>query len=473
MPFIPHTRADVSAMLQRLGVDDLESLFDEIPQHLRAAELGGIERGESEMEVSRELRAAAARDASRGCFIGAGAYEHHIPAAVWEIASRSEFYTAYTPYQAESSQGNLQLIFEYQSMMASLMALDVSNASMYDGASALAEAVLMAARIQRRCPTRRILIPRSVHPAYRSVVKTMTDKQDIEVVTLDYQPDSGAVCRESLQREAAKGALAIVIPQANFFGVLEDVDRLLQVAVEHDLVSIGLVNPMLCALLRPPGEWGQVGVDIACGEGQPLGIPLSSGGPYFGFLTCREKHLRQLPGRLVGRTVDREGKPGFTLTLQAREQHIRRARATSNICTNQGLMVTAATIHMALLGATGLRRVAEASLANTELLADRLCALEGVQRIFHAHHAHDIVLKLPCATAAVLDGLATAGYSGGYDMCEFYPELGHAVMVCATETKSEAEIDAFVRQFDQALQSAITSNHAPLKNPKDGRFRGD
>src|SRR3569623_974030 len=333
MPFIPHTEQEVREMLDAIGVRRIDELFDEIPAALRTS-LKEVPAGLAEMDVARLMKARAAADDGTRCFIGAGAYRHHIPAAVWEITTRGEYYTAYTPYQAEASQGTLQLLNEYQTMLAGLTGMDVSNASLYDGASALAR-------------------------------------------------------------------------------------------------------------LTPPGEGGGAGADIACGEGQPLGAPLSSGGPYFGFMCCRQEWVRQMPGRIVGRTVDVEGKPGFTLTLQAREQHIRRAKATSNICTNQGLVVTAATIYMSLVGAEGLARVAAASHANTARLKELLAALPGVSAVFSGPCFHETVLRLPRPADEVLAALAARGIAGGFNLKHDYPELGEATLVCATETKYAADLDAY------------------------------
>lgn len=343
MPFIPHTELEVREMLDAIGARSIDDLFDEIPADLRA-ELKDVPPGLPEMAVMRLMAARAQQDHCDLCFIGAGAYEHHIPAAVWEITTRGEYYTAYTPYQAEASQGTLQLLYEYQTMMAGLTGLDVSNASLYDGASALAEAVLMAVRANRHSKSKRILMPATVHPHYRQVVHAIVRNQGVELVELAYSRDGGHIDPASLQQYAGEDFAALVIPQPNFFGVLEEVDALTDWAHAQGALVIGVVNPTALALLTPPGAWGTKGADIACGEGQPLGAPLSSGGPYFGFMCCRQEWVRQMPGRIVGRTVDRDGKPGFTLTLQAREQHIRRSKATSNICTNQGLVVTAATI---------------------------------------------------------------------------------------------------------------------------------
>ncbi len=334
MPFIPHTDEDIQQMLDTIGVSSIDDLFDEIPASLRNDSLKIVPEQATEMEVSRLMHARAAQDGQPLCFMGAGAYDHHIPSAVWELTTRGEFYTAYTPYQAEASQGTLQLLYEYQTMMASLNGLDVSNASLYDGASALAEAVLMAVRANRKSKSKRILMPRTVHPDYRKTVTTIVAKQGITLELIDYDRKSGAVDAAALPADPGDFA-ALVIPQPNFFGVLEDVDALTDWAHQHKALVIGVVNPIALAVLKPPGEWGTEGADIACGEGQPLGIPMSSGGPYYGFMCCKQVYVRQMPGRIIGRTVDLEGKPGFTLTLQAREQHIRRSKATSNICTNQ------------------------------------------------------------------------------------------------------------------------------------------
>jgi len=445
MPFIPHTEDDVQAMLVRIGVPSIDQLFDEIPAGLRSGKLTGVPQGMVEMDIARLMTERAESDGRFLNFTGAGAYEHHIPAAVWQIASRGEFYSAYTPYQAEASQGTLQLLYEFQTMMSSLTGMDVSNTSLYDGASGLAEAVLMAVRAHKT--SRRILMPKTVHPIYRQVVHSIVKHQKIELVELDYDPANGIT---ALPDE--KDFAALVIPQPNFFGCLEEVDQLTDWAHAQDGLVIGLVNPLALALLTPPGTWGSKGADIAVGEGQPLGSPLSSGGPYFGFMCCKQALVRQMPGRIVGRTVDLDGKPGFTLTLQAREQHIRRAKATSNICSNQGLMTTAATLHMALLGPDGLERVASASHANTLALTEKLRAISGVKQAFAHSVFHETVLQLPIPVADVLRALEAQGIVGGFDLTPYYPELGQALLVCATETKTAADIEKFVEQLKRIVE---------------------
>ncbi|MDN5865022.1 MAG: aminomethyl-transferring glycine dehydrogenase subunit GcvPA [Gammaproteobacteria bacterium] len=441
MPFIPHTEDDVREMLAAVGADGIESLFSDIPAELRISRLEGVPEGLGEQAITRLMSERAAGDDANLSFLGAGAYEHHIPAAVWEITTRGEFYSAYTPYQAEASQGTLQLIYEFQSMMTSLTALDISNASLYDGASALAEAALMALRIKRKDKTRRLLIPAALNPRYKSVLKTLCGPQDIHFHEIDFDPATGRMSEDALA--AAPEAAALVAAQPNFFGVIEDTDRLERFARERSLALIGAVNPTSLALLAPPGEWGEAGADIACGEGQPLGIPLSSGGPYFGFMTCRKEHARQIPGRIVGRSIDEKGRSGFVLTLQAREQHIRRSRATSNICTNQGLAVTAATIYMSLLGAEGLRRVAAASHFLAVEMVKQLEAA-GCKRRFSAPFFHEAAVRLGCNAADVLAGLLEQqGIVGGYDLVGFAPELGDSLLVCATETKTEEDIAHF------------------------------
>ncbi len=452
MPFIPHTPQDEKEMFDAIGIRSIEELFDEIPTELRIDGLSdAVPAGLNEMAVTRLMRQHAAGDATGLNFIGAGAYEHHIPQAVWDIATRGEFYSAYTPYQAEASQGTLQVLYEYQTMMASLNALDVSNASLYDGASALAEAVLMAVRAHRKSKSKRILMPSTVHPAYRSVVRNIVKNQNVIIEELPYCSDTGKTLVAELAKYEGEDITALVIPQPNFFGVMEDVDVLTDWAAHNNTMSIAVVNPMPLALLTPPGEWGENGADIACGEGQPLGVPLSSGGPYFGFICCKQKHVRQLPGRIIGRTVDLDGKPGFTLTLQAREQHIRRSKATSNICTNQGLMVTAATIYMSLMGAEGIERVAAQSINNTQILADKLSALAGVERVFSGASFHDVVLRLPKPVNEVLAALAEKDIYGGYALAEQYPELKDCITVCATETKTIADLESYVSALADIL----------------------
>jgi glycine dehydrogenase subunit 1 len=449
MPFIPHTEEDISAMLASIGAATIDDLFDEIPPSLISTGLKQVPPGMNEMDVTRLMLERAEADGRYVNFIGAGAYEHHIPAAVWQITTRGEFYSSYTPYQAEASQGTLQLLYEYQTMMASLTGMDVSNASMYDGASALAEAALMAVRSHKS--SRRILIPATVHPIYRRVVRAIVANQGIDVIELPYSQQSGQTLLDALDEFGREEFAALVIPQPNFFGVLEDVDALTDWAHGKNALAIGVVNPMALAVLTPPGEWGEKGADIAVGEGQPLGIPLSSGGPYFGFMACKQTLVRQMPGRIIGRTTDQEGKPGFVLTLQAREQHIRRSKATSNICTNQGLMVTAATIYMALVGPEGLRRIATQSHANTLTLVEKLEGLAGIKRAFSGPVFHEAVISLPAPTEGVLDRLKTERILGGLNLRDFYPELGNAMLVCATETKTSGDLENYAERLKKAI----------------------
>lgn len=453
MPFIPHTRGDVEAMLGVLGVETIDDLFDEIPDSLRIDGLAGVPPGESEQAVARRMRGLAARDGTPLCFAGAGAYAHHIPAAVWQIATRGEFYSAYTPYQAEASQGTLQVIYEYQTMMASLTGMDVSNASLYDGASALAEAVLMALRANRKNKSTRVILPATVHPVYLAVLRALVGPQDVEIVIVP-RTDDGTCDVDAARAACADGAAVLVIGSPNFFGRIEDVDTLTELAHEHDAFAVAVVNPTSLALLRPPGEWGSTGVDIVCGEGQPLGVPLSSGGPYFGFLCCRQAVVRQMPGRLVGRTEDLDGKPGFALTLQAREQHIRRAKATSNICTNQGLMVTAATIYLSLLGPTGLRNVAARCHAQLTKLVAALAEIDGVESVFPDFHFHESVIRLPVSPRLALERLAGADIVGGVALDTWFPDLQDCLLVCATEVTEDEDITAYADRLRAIVADA-------------------
>ena len=457
MPFIPHSETDVREMLDAIGVSEIDDLFDEIPASLRIGKLTGVPDGMNEQEVTRLMLERAEQDGRPLCFMGAGAYEHHVPAAVWEITTRGEFYSAYTPYQAEASQGTLQLIYEYQTMMAGLTGLDVSNASLYDGASGLAEALLMAIRANRKSKSHRVLVPTTVHPHYRKTARSIVHNQGIELVELPYSPEGGHTLAEALQPYAGEDIAALVIQQPNFFGILEEVDTLTDWAHANGALVIGIANPIAMALLKPPGEWGEQGADIACGEGQPLGVPMMSGGPYFGYMCCKQALVRQMPGRLVGRTVDRDGREGFTLTLQAREQHIRRSKATSNICTNQGLLVTAATIHMALLGAEGLRRVARACHANTQKLVAALTTHEAVEPVFNRPYFHEAPLRFSLPLQGVMRSLHAHNILPGYDLSSDYPELSDTLLVCATETRTDADIALYASHLNRVIEAQTTA----------------
>ena len=451
MPFIPHTDDEVREMLGAIGAASIDELFDEIPRELLIKELDGVPDALSEMEISRLMHARAADDHGAICFIGAGAYEHHIPTAVWDLATRGEFYSAYTPYQAEASQGTLQTIYEYQSMITSLTGLDVSNASLYDGASGLAEAALMAVRANRKSKSKRVLLASGVNATYRKVAQAIAGSQGLTFDRLPLGATSGTTDLSKCKNDD-EPPVAVVIQQPTFFGTLEQVDALTDWAHEQGALVIAIVNPTTLSVLKAPGNWGGEGADIACGEGQPLGVPLSSGGPYFGIMACRAKIVRQMPGRIVGRTTDLDGKRGFTLTLQAREQHIRRSKATSNICTNQGLMVTAATIYLSLLGPRGLARVALTSAHQTAKLAGMLSALSGVEKAFSAPHFHEVVLRLDRPVGPVLESLAAHNILGGFDLSNDYPELGNALLVCATETKTDADLESYATALESALQ---------------------
>ncbi len=449
MPFVPHTLEDERQMLASIGAQSIEALFDEIPKNLRSGDLTKTPEGITEMELLRLMRTRAARDEVQLCFLGAGAYEHHIPSAVWDLVSRGEFMTAYTPYQAEASQGTLQLIYEFQTMMSRLMDLPVANASVYDGASALAEGILMAVRANKKVKSKRIAIAGDTHPAYIETCRAIVEKQGIELVILPFDPVTGGLSSNSLAGFSDFAALVISYP--SFFGGLNDVDALTDLAHNADALVIGVVNPTAMAVLKPPGAWGAAGADIAVGEGQPLGIPMASGGPYLGLMCCRKEIVRQMPGRIIGRTIDTDGRQGFALTLQAREQHIRRAKATSNICTNQGLLVTAATIYMSLLGDEGLSAVALTSANNLRELITLVSEIPGVSVKFSTDVFHEVVLSLPVKASDVVARMADHGILPGLDLGEYYPGLAQCLLVNTTETKTRTDLEAYANTLSRVV----------------------
>ena len=426
-------------MLEAVGVGSLEALFANVPHKHRLQRALAIPAAASEQELFAELSALAARNthhASHDWFLGAGCYAHFIPSAVDAIASRSEFYTSYTPYQAEISQGTLQAIFEWQTMICGLTGLEVSNASMYDGASAAAEAALMAMRITRRT---KVVLADSVHPHYREVIHTYLDGLEARIVAAPRAPDGRTAPLAGLvDAETA----CVVLQQPNFWGAIEDVTAAAEAARAHGAKLVVVVSEALSlALLRPPGS---LGADIVCGEAQSFGVPIGIGGPHLGFMATRMAFVRNLPGRLVGQTVDTEGRRGFVLTLSTREQHIRRERATSNICTNQGLCLLMATVYLSLLGRVGLRKLAERNLAKTEYAKARVRATPGLTLPFAAPTFNEFAVGIRGDAEAALGRALEAGIVGGLDLAPHAPEIGPAVLVCATELASRDAIDRLV-----------------------------
>jgi glycine cleavage system P protein (glycine dehydrogenase) subunit 1 len=433
MRYIPHTDDDVRGMLDAIGAKSVDALFACVPEKLRLRAALALPAAASEQEVLGELADLAARNAHAGAqawFLGAGTYAHFIPSAVDALASRGEFTTSYTPYQAEISQGTLQAIFEWQTMMAGLTGLEVSNASMYDGASATAEAALMALRLTRRS---KVAVSAALHPHYRAVLDTYLRGLDAGVVEIPRTP-AGTTAPAALDADTA----CVVLQQPNFLGALEDLSAAAEAAHAAGALLVGVTSEALSlALLRAPGASG---ADIACGEAQSFGVPMGFGGPHLGFLCTRAHFVRQMPGRLVGATEDARGRRGFVLTLSTREQHIRRERATSNICTNQGLCLLMATIYLALLGRRGLRRLAEINLAKAAYARERLREAR-LRPLFAGPCFNEFAVATRGSAESALARARDAGVVAGLDLAPHAPELGPALLVCATELASRAQID--------------------------------
>lgn len=432
MPFIPHTPEETRAMLETVGADSLDALFAEIPQDMRPGSFA-LPKGLTESETLARLETLAARNATGVVsFLGAGFYDHHVPAAVDALSSRGEFATAYTPYQPEASQGTLQAIFEYQSAVCRLFGMDCANASVYDGGTALFEAVMMAVRATKRT---RIVLDEGVNPIWRRMLMTYTAHLDISfslVPQFSGKPDI-----DSLRMALTDNTAAVVVQNPNFFGAISDYSVLCEHARELGALSILSAYPVLQALLKTPGE---MGADIAVAEGQSLGMPLSFGGPYLGIMACGKALVRQMPGRIVGRATDVDGKTGYVLTLQAREQHIRRAKATSNICSNQALCALRSLMHMTLLGPQGLARVAEISMARARYAAERLTALPGVSLLHKEPFGNEFAVRLPVNAAELAARMAQRGYVPGFPVGEYYPGLSNVLLVACTEKTSEEQI---------------------------------
>ena len=441
MRYIPHTTGDVTQMLERIGVATLEDLFVEVPESVRLKRPLDIKEPASETELLRELKALALGNATpetHKSFLGGGAYHHFIPTVIDLLVSRSEFYTAYTPYQPEISQGTLQAVFEFQTLICQLTGMDAANASMYDGASACAEAVLMAVRLTRR---KKVLLSKALNPRYRGVVATYCRYLNMELVDVAVAAD-GRTDLEDLAAKLDDSTAVVVAGYPNYFGVIEDVAVLAEKSHEHGAKLVTAVaEPIALGLLKSPGE---LGADIVVGDGQSFGLPLAFGGPYVGFFAVLQKDVRGMPGRLVGETTDLEGQRGFVLTLATREQHIRREKATSNICSNQGLCALMATIFMSLLGKQGLREMAEQNLAKAAYARKQLSGIKGFSLVFDGPAFNEFVVRSEAPVAEVLSRLEEAGILGGIPLGEDYPEMADCFLVCVTEQNQREEIDALV-----------------------------
>ena len=437
MDYIPHAQDDLREMMQTIGIESLDELFVDIPEKYRLKELLVLPSSLSEQEISGVMNKAGAKNFIPDITLtGAGAYHHYIPSVVGHMISRSEFYTAYTPYQAEISQGILQAIYEYQTMIAKLTGMQVANASMYDGASAMAEAAVLAAKTLNR---NKIIMLQSVHPEYRQVVNTYCWANGYEVVEIPYA-GSGRMDEKTLQEAVDENTAAVLVQSPNFFGVIEDISAIEPVVhAKGSLLVSGFTDATSLGILKPAGESG---ADIVVGEGQSFGNPLNYGGPYLGVFASTNKFLRKIPGRLAGATVDKEGKRGFVLTLQTREQHIRRERATSNICSNEALCALAAAVYLVSLG-KNLKKLAELNVQKAQYLKKRLSELEGWEVVFPGSVYNEFVIRCPDSKAAN-QKLQNQGIIGGYELEKDYPELKNAMIFCATEMLSREDIDRVV-----------------------------
>lgn len=445
MPYVPHTPEDIRRMLGVIGAESVEALFAEIPAALRPKSFD-VPEGKSEMDVLARMEALAAKNHNaQVSFLGAGFYDHHIPSAVDALSMRSEFYTAYTPYQPEASQGTLQAIFEYQTAVTRLSGLDFANASVYDGGSALFEAAMMAVRHTGR---RKLVVCEAVSPIYRVMLDSYTSNLHLTLVTI---PHRDGCCDLAALTAALDGDTAAVIVQnPNFFGNLNDFSALFAAARAAGVVSVISFYPVLQAVLKSPAE---MGADVAVAEGQSLGLPLSFGGPYLGIMTCNKALVRQMPGRMVGRTVDTQGRTGYVLTLQAREQHIRRQKATSNICSNQALCALRALIHLCLLGQEGLARTAQTCLERAHYAAARLTEIPGVSLLSGgAPFGNEFAVTLPVNAYQVIDSLTARGYVPGFPLGRYYQGLENALLVACTEKTTDEQIGIFAEMLRGALK---------------------
>ncbi len=441
MSYLLNTPADQQAMLEAIGLKSIDDLFAQIPAELRLNRDLNIPSALSELELSNYVGQLAATNVACGqkvCFLGGGSYDHFVPAVVDHMAGRGEFYTSYTPYQPEASQGNLQAFFEYQTLICQLTGMDVSNASLYDGGSAATEAVLMCMHATGR--QGRVVTAATVHPEYRQILQTYFDNFDTKLITIG--TPQGTIDPNELVKSLTDDTACILVQHPNFFGCLEDMDALVKAAHERGVMVVVSVDPISLGLLKRPGYYG---ADIVVAEGQSLGTPLQYGGPYLGIMACREPFVRRMPGRIAGQTVDRRGRRCFVLTLQTREQHIRREKATSNICTNQGLFALRASVYLTAMGPQGMREVATACLRKSRYTLDQLTSGKRLAKAFDRPTFKEFVVR---DTTGQVDGLLAEaldrGYFAGIPLGRWYPDLADCFLVCVTEKRTRAEIDGLV-----------------------------
>lgn len=443
MPYIPHTPEDEAAMLQRIGVRDIDQLFTDIPPAMKPKSFDLPDGMAEHAAMARLTEMAAANTPGVVSFLGAGAYDHSVPAAVDALSGRGEFYTAYTPYQPEAAQGTLQAIFEYQTAMCRLLDMDAANASVYDGGSALFEAACMAVRATRR---KKLVLDECVNPFYRDMLRTLSANLEIEFQEVAHK--GGLSDAAALQAALDDGTAAVIVQNPGFFGEMKDLSPLFAAAKAKGARSVVLVNPVMQAVLKTPGE---MGADVAVAEGQAIGMPLAFGGPYLGIMACAGDMVRQMPGRIAGRTRDLDGKTGYVLTLQAREQHIRRSKATSNICSNQALCALRSVIHLSLLGPEGLKRVAESSMLRAREAEKALCALPGVERFGNAPYGYEFALSLPRPAAEVAARLLERKLVPGLPVGRWYKGLDSVLLLACTEKTAMEDIGRLAQAMAAVL----------------------
>lgn len=447
MNYVPHTEKEKKEMLETIGVSSIKDLFACIPDALKISDLN-VPEGLSEYATLRLLKELSEKNrVPKLSFLGAGAYEHFIPAAVEQLLLRGEFFTAYTPYQPEASQGTLQAIFEYQTMICELTGMDVCNASLYDGASALAEGVLLAVHATGR---KKVVLSGALHPLYRRVVESYVQGINVKFKTSAFDPKTGVMDVDDVKKQVDANTACVVAQSPNFLGCLETrLSDIRDITTSAGALLVSCVNPISLGVLKPPGEYG---ADVVCGEGQSLGIPLSYGGPYLGFFAAREQWVRRMPGRIAGQTVDTQGRRAFCLTLQTREQHIRREKATSNICTNQGLLALAACMTMAYLGKQGMRVIGKLNISKSHYAKEKLCEIKGVEPAFSSPFFNEFVVRVPQAKK-VCKKLAKKNITAGLILEKYFPKLKDHILVCVTETKTKDDMDAFVNEMKGIVES--------------------